>query len=174
MGDMRSVDVAHPLAAEVYDLAVGQFARRAITQVVERDHTTGRTMCDLRVWCSGQKFVHRPTFVGLDMPETDPSQPLQRHDSSDCLRHQRKHAPPASMEQHRFVGIDKELVEGEASGRGIGHAGGETVDAICYFVGRRLHADSPRIRAVGARTEGRTLARRIALNYTNGLIYYLN
>src|SRR6202051_5292590 len=44
------IDVPNLLATEINDLAVGQLARRSIAQVVKRNHTADRTVCDFGAW----------------------------------------------------------------------------------------------------------------------------
>ena len=69
MRHMRRVEIAHPLAAEVEHLAVGQRARRPVGQVVERDHAAERAVGHLRLRGGGQPLVHRAALVGFDMAE---------------------------------------------------------------------------------------------------------
>ena len=130
-------------AAEVDRFAVGEPSWWAVAQVVERDHATGHAVRDLRVRGDREELVHRAAFVGLDMAERDPAQACERHDAGDGLRHQRKHPPRAGVEERRLVGVDEELVEREAPGCGVRHAGRQAVDALGDFVDTGVHGDGP-------------------------------
>jgi hypothetical protein len=61
--DVRGINVPNAPVAEIDDLAVGQLPRRSIAQVVERDHTTDRSMRHLGAWRNGEEFVHCPALV---------------------------------------------------------------------------------------------------------------
>jgi hypothetical protein len=55
-----------------------------------------------------------------------------------------EHPAPAAMVEHRLVGQDQELVEGESSRRSdLGDEGGEPEDPRGNFVCLRIHEQSP-------------------------------
>jgi hypothetical protein len=87
-----------------------------------------------------EPLVHRAAFVGLDMAEADPAQLFDRDEPPDRLRQRREHAAQPAMEQHRLVGADEEMIEGEAGRRrDVGHVHGQPIDAGGNFVDSGLH-----------------------------------
>ena len=71
MGDVGGVDPAHPLAAQVDHLAVGQRARRAVGLVVERDQHADVAVHDLGLRRDAEPLVHGAALVGLEVAERD-------------------------------------------------------------------------------------------------------
>ena len=142
--DMRRVEVADPLAAEVDHLAVLQHARRAVGHVVERHHAAGLPVRHLRLRRDREPLVHRAALVGLVVAEGDPAQPFGRDEPADGLADEREHPPQAGVEQQRLVPEDEELVEGEAGGRrDLRHEGREPVDAVGDLVDPGFHDVPP-------------------------------
>jgi hypothetical protein len=123
MRDVWRIDVPNALATQVDNVAVGQFARRPVAQVIERDHAADRPVRHLGTRGGGEEFVHRATLIGFHMSEGDPAQPLDGNDAGDRLRNQGKHAPGAGMEEQRLVGIDEELIERKAAWGRFGDTG---------------------------------------------------
>lgn len=62
-----------------------------------------------------QPFIHRFAFVGLDVAERNPSQPVDRDNSAGRCRNRREQESLPAMEQKRLVGVDQKLVEGQAA-----------------------------------------------------------
>jgi len=120
--NVRRIDVPNLLATEINDLAVGQLARRSITQVVKRYHTADGTVCDFGARRGSEEFVHRTAFVGFYVPKSDPAESLERNDTGNRLRHEREHAPRASVEEQWIFGIDEKLIEREAARCCLGDA----------------------------------------------------
>lgn len=126
---MRRVEPAHPLAAEVEHLVVRERARRAVGHVGEPDVAAGQAVRRLGVGRGGEPLVERAAFVALDMGAGRPAQLRERDHGLHRLDDQREEAALAVVEEQRLVGVDQELVEGEA-GRADGvHEGREPVDA---------------------------------------------
>jgi hypothetical protein len=74
------------------------------------------------------------------MAESDPAQLLDRDEPPDRLRQRRKHLAQPAVKQHRFVGADEEVIEGEAGGRrDLGNVHREAIDAVGNLVGLDLH-----------------------------------
>ena len=105
------IDVLNLLATEINNLAVGQLARWSIAQVIERDHTADGAVCDFGVWRGSEKFVHRTAFVGFHVSKGNPAELLERNNAGNRLRHEREHAPRASVKEEWIVSIDEKLVE---------------------------------------------------------------
>ena len=117
MGHMRGVEIADLAPAQIDGLAIGQRARRPVGHVVERHHGADGAMGDFGLGGGGQPQIHGAGLVGFQMAEADPAQALDRHDLGHGLGDQRKHRARPAMEEQRHLGIDQELVEGEAGGR---------------------------------------------------------
>ncbi len=74
------------------------------------------------------------------MAESDPTQLLDRDEPRDRFRERRKHPAQPAMKQHRLIGADEEVIEGEAGGRrDVGHVHGEAINAVGNLVGLDLH-----------------------------------
>ncbi|RNJ49157.1 hypothetical protein D1O30_05635 [Methylocystis hirsuta] len=137
---MRRVDVAHAPSADVHDFAVGKGARRPVGEIVERHHAGGLAMNHLRLRRRGEPEIHRAAFIGFDMAEGNPAQPLDWHDRGQALRDARKQRTRPAMKQQRLVGVDEELVEGETGRRrDLRHIRRQTIDALGDFIDLRFH-----------------------------------
>jgi len=86
-----------------------------------------------------EKHVHRAALVGLEVPEGDPPQILQRYDPGDSLRHQREQLAHAAVEQHRVVTGQQELIEGESVLGDVGYPGRYPENARSDFVHGGVH-----------------------------------
>jgi hypothetical protein len=138
--NVRRVDVAHAPAAEIEHLAVGERARRAVGEVVDRNHARGRAVHDLRARRHAEPFVHRAAFIGLDVTEADPAQRLDRDEPADRFRQGREHGAQAAMKQHRLFGADQKMIEGETDRRrDVGHVHRQPIDAGGDLVDSGLH-----------------------------------
>jgi PAS domain S-box-containing protein len=85
MGNMRGVEIAYALAAEVQHLSICKRARWPVGQIVQRHHAGDHAMGDLRFRGHGQPLIHRTAFIGFDMAEGNPAQPLQRQNAGRGL-----------------------------------------------------------------------------------------
>jgi hypothetical protein len=85
-----------------------------------------------------QPLVHRAALVGLAVAEADQAQVRRVHHLAHGLHHAVEQEALAAMEQHRLVGKDQELVEGDA-GRPARHVGRQAIDAVGGFVDARFH-----------------------------------
>jgi hypothetical protein len=95
---------------------------------------------DLRARRHAEPLVHRAAFVGLDVTEADPAQLFDRDEPADRFGQGREHATQPAMEQHRLVGADEEMIEGEAGRRGdVGDVHGQPIDAGGDLVDSGLH-----------------------------------
>ena len=141
--NVRSIDMANTLAAEIEDFAISQFAGRSITQIVKRNHAADCAMRDLGTWRGGEEFIHRPALVRLHVSEGDPPESRERNDARYRLGYERKHSRRASVEEERIVGVDEELIEREPARRGVSDTRREPVDTITYFVCICLHSGFP-------------------------------
>ena len=140
VGHVRRRDLAHPLAAEVDHLALGERPGRPVAQVVERHVAAERAVGDLavrarrRATCSSRR-TRRPRR-GRSV--------IQRSDSTGstvATASATSGNMPArpGVEQQRLVGGDEELVEGEAVGADLGDPGRDPVDAVGDLVDGGLH-----------------------------------
>lgn len=103
--DVRRVDPAQAPPADLQHLAIREHARRAIGDIIERDHHAGLAMRGLGLWRDGEPFVERPAVVRLVVAEADPAQPLRRDDARE-----QEHPPKTGLEQQRLVAQHQELV----------------------------------------------------------------
>lgn len=83
---MGRVDVAHAPTAEIKHLAVREHARRAVGEIVERHQACRAAMDYLRFWRRLEPQIHRTAFVGFDMAERDPAQPLDGRTLANAAR----------------------------------------------------------------------------------------
>ncbi len=139
---VRRVDVADPLAAEIEHRLGAQGLGHPIGKIVHRHHATDRAVCNLRLRRDGEELVHCPALVGFEMAERDPAQALDGHDRRDGGRHRRKHGAGAGVEQQRLLGIDEELVEGEARRSDVGHERRQPEDPVGDLVNVGFHVIS--------------------------------
>ena len=66
------------------------------------------------------------------------------------------------MEQHRLVGANEEMIEGESRGRGdLGDMHGQAIDAVGDFIGFGLHG---LIGVIHARDDRRAASSRARMN----------
>jgi hypothetical protein len=136
VGNVRRVDPADPVPAQLQDLAVGQRTRGPRGHVVHRDHGGNLAADGLGGARSRQELVESPAFVGFDMGEADVAQALDRRDSGYGLAHEREEPPGTRVEQQRLLIQDEVLVECEAAGqRGGGRA--DPVDPLGDLVDPR-------------------------------------
>ena len=141
---MRRIDEAHPLAADVDHLAVGEDAGRPVGEVIQGDEAAGGAVGRRRLRGGGEPFVHGAALVGLEMPEGDPAQPLGGHDAREGVAIERKHLAQSRVEHERLVAEDEELVEGEAGRRGdVRDESGQAENAEGDFIDLGLHGMSP-------------------------------
>lgn len=63
MGDVGSVDVPDTMLPQFDDLTIGERDRRAVGQVVQRNHAPESAVGDLSVRRSCQKLVHGTALV---------------------------------------------------------------------------------------------------------------
>ncbi len=73
------------------------------------------------------------------MAEGDPSQGLDREDGGDRTADLTEHAASPGVEQEWLLGIDEEVVEGEAGGADVGNERGQPEDAIGDLVDLDIH-----------------------------------
>jgi hypothetical protein len=123
MRNVRSIDVPNALATEIDDLAIGQLAGRSITQIIERNQATKRTVRDLGSRRGSEKFVHRPALVRLHVPKRNPPDSRERNDARYCFGYEWKHSPWTRVKEQRLLGVNKELIEREPARRGVRDAG---------------------------------------------------
>jgi hypothetical protein len=95
---------------------------------------------DGRLRRRGEPLAQRAALVGLDVAEGDPAQAAYLHHPGDSLGDGREQRPLAAVEEQRLLGIDEELVEGEAVRPHRGQKGGEPIDPVRDLVDASLHA----------------------------------
>ena len=61
-----------------------------------------------------EPFVHRAAFIGLDVTESDPAQPLRVDDFGNRGGHRREQWSLAGVKEQGLIGIDEKLVESES------------------------------------------------------------
>jgi hypothetical protein len=99
MRQMRGIEPLHLATAERKHLAIGQRARPAIGDVVDRHHRGDLATERHRHRRRRQKLVESAAFVGLDMRQRDIAQPLDRNGAGDRLADQREQLARAGVEQ---------------------------------------------------------------------------
>ena len=114
-----------------------------VGEVVDRHQASDRGVGDLRVGRGGEEEVHGAALVGFEMTEHDPAKPFQRQQRSDGFGYAREHGPRPGVEDGRLVGVDEELVEGEAGRPDVGDERGQPVDAVGDLVNASFHGRSP-------------------------------
>ena len=115
--------------------------RRPRRLIVDGKHYADCAVRNRCIWCSSEQVVHGSAFVGFDMAEADPPQPVDRHDLPNGGGHQWEHPTRAAVEQHRLIGDDEELVEGEPGRRSdVRDEGGEPENPRRDFVAGGFHA----------------------------------
>jgi hypothetical protein len=108
---------------------------------------------DLGAGARGEPQVHRAAFVGLDMAEADPAQPLERDEAGDCVAHGREQTAMAGVEEQGLVAEHQILVEGEAGRRrDLGDIGGYPEDSVGDLVDTGGHGPVPFLPGAGPAT----------------------
>ena len=144
MGDMRRVDPLHFLASEVEPLAVAQGPGRPIRRVGEPDGAPDAAVRRRRPRRRGEPRVHRAGLVRLDVAERDPPQPPEIENPGRRRGNGWKERSLAAVKEQRLLGVDQELVEGEARRRPRGRdEGREPVHAVGDLVDSRFHRCPP-------------------------------
>jgi hypothetical protein len=124
--EVGSVEPREGASPDRHRLAIGQGARLAITEVVDRHHRRdlrAQRTCARR---DREEVVQATRLVGLDMRERDPAKLFDREHGGDRLLHQREHLARTGVEDQRLVIDDEVLVEREPTG----HAPDRRVDAV--------------------------------------------
>ena len=119
--DMRSVDVAHPMRAEIEDLAVGERHRWAVAEVVRTTPSHPSAPCAT----SALGAAARNTFIAPHSSASRWPNVIQRRPSTGVTvaiasRDEREHPPRPGVEQQRLLVVDQELVEREPGGAYVG------------------------------------------------------
>ena len=74
---------------------------------------------------------------------------LDREDGGDGTADLTEHAASSGVEQQGLLGIDQEVVEGEAGGADVGDEGGQPEDAIGDLVDLDIHGWSDSLEGKG-------------------------
>jgi hypothetical protein len=127
-------------APDCKNAAVVERSRRPVCKVADRNQRTDLPVYDLRFGRGREKVIHRATFVGFYMGESDPTQFLERDHRPHGGRYVGEHMAKARMKEKRFFTIDEKLIERETWTRGDERR--NPIDSIGDFIDSCFHKRS--------------------------------
>src|SRR5262245_3414731 len=102
------------MAANFERLIIAERARRPVGEVIHRHRRANETANSLRLRRNPEPFVQGPTFVRLEVAESDPAQLRWSDDGRDSFKRGGEHLLEPCMHQERLVIFYEELVELDA------------------------------------------------------------
>src|SRR3989440_11121000 len=111
MRNMRRVQPAHGVPAELQDFAIRHWPWRSVCYVVHRNHRGNLPAHRDRSGCCREKLVQCSAFIRLEVRERDVAEAIDGHYALDRLAYQWKHPSQSGVEDKRLVIHDEILVE---------------------------------------------------------------
>src|SRR5262249_19569809 len=99
------------MAANFECLIIVERARRPVGEVIHRHHRANETANSLRLRRDPEPFVQGPTFVRLEVAESDPAQLRWSDDGRDSFKRGGEHLLEPRVHQERLVIFYEKLVE---------------------------------------------------------------
>jgi hypothetical protein len=144
MRDVRGVNVAEALAANIDNLSIRKHAWRPVSHIGDRNTATNHAVRKLRLRRRRQPFVHRSALVRFKVSKGQPAQFIDWDNFRDSAGYKWKHLSAPAVKQQRLIAEDQKMIVSEAGWRSdFRHEYGEPIYVGTNLVDFSFHRGFP-------------------------------